>query len=126
VVGVEEGNMCDAGQTQTIMCNLDKNQGNTGKLVPRLSGLTVRTTVNGAAQVQTIPASGNTASFFGVLPAGASREFTCQIGNGLISGAIGNLGGNMAVMSRGIEEGQPTEPTVEQPSPFDPVEETKP
>jgi len=126
VVGVEEANMCDAGQTQTIMCNLDKNQGNTGKLVPRLSGLTVRTTVNGAAQVQTIPASGNTASFFGVLPAGASREFTCQIGNGLISGAIGNLGGNMAVMSRGIEEGQPTEPTVEQPSPFDPVEETKP
>ena len=126
VVGVEEGNMCDAGQTQTVMCNLDKSQGNVGKLVPILSGLTVRTTVNGAAQVQTIPASGNTASFFGVLPAGASREFTCQIGNGLTSGTIGNLGGNMAVMSRGIEEGQPTEPTVEQPSPFDPSEETKP
>jgi hypothetical protein len=126
VVGVEEANMCDAGQTQTIMCNLDKNQGNVGTQVPVLSGLTVRTTVNGSAQVQTIPASGNTASFFGVLPAGASREFTCQIGNVLTSGTIGNLGGNMAVMSRGIEEGQSTEPTVEQPSPFDPTDGAKP
>ena len=125
VVGVEEGNMCDPGQTQTIMCNLDKNQGNVGNLAPVLSGLTVRTTVNGTAQVQTIPASGNTASFFGLLPAGASREFTCQIGNPLTSGVFGNVAGN-AVLSRGVEEGSPSGETVEQPSPFDPTEETKP
>lgn len=126
VIGVEESHMCDAGQTQTIMCNLDKNQGNVGTQMPVLSGLTVRTTVNGVAQVQTIPSSGNTASFFGVLPAGASREFTCQIGNGLTAGTIGNLGGNMAIMSRGVGADQVSGEIVEQPSPFDPSEVTKP
>jgi len=125
VVGVEEGAVCDAGQTQTVMCKLDSNQGGTASTTPVLSGLTVRTTLsNGTPQVQTFPPSGNTASFFGLLPAGASREFTCQIGTPLTAGTIGMS--TTAVLSRGVEESPSEDPTVEQPSPFDPSEETKP
>lgn len=120
VIGVEEGAVCEANQTQTVMCNLDKNQSGTVSTRPTLTGLIMRTTMaNGAFQVQTLPASANTASFFGVLPAGASREFTCQIGTATTTGGIGSVGVMGAVLSRGIEEGQPTEPMVEQPSPFD-------
>ena len=127
VVGVEEGTQCEAGQTQTVMCTLDKTQNSTKIFGPPvLTGMTMRTTANGASQVQSIPPSGSTASFFGLLPAGTSREFTCQIGGSVTSGALGNLGGNMAVLSRGVEEDQSAEPIVEQPSPFDGSEDKKP
>jgi hypothetical protein len=127
VVGVEEGAQCEANQTQTAICKLDSNQGGTVSTTPVLSGITVRTTTSGSApQVQTIPATGNTASFFGSLPAGASREFTCQIGTALTSGTIGGAGGGVAVLSRGLEGESADDATVEQPSPFDPLEETKP
>lgn len=128
VVGVEEGVVCEPGQTQTVMCNLEKGQGSVKPmLVPTLSGLTVRTTMSsGASEVRTLPPSGTTASFFGLLPAGASREFTCQIGTSLTAATGAITGANMAVMSRGVEGEQPTEPIVEQPSPFDPSEEHKP
>lgn len=125
VVGVEEGAVCEAGQTQTVMCKLDSNQGGTASTTPVLSGLTVRTILsNGTPQVQTFPPSGNTASFFGLLPAGASREFTCQIGTPLTAGTIGM--NSTAVLSRGVEGSPSEDPTVEQPSPFDPSEEAKP
>lgn len=124
VVGVEEGMPCEAGQTQTVICNLEKNQGNVGVMVPTLSGLTVRTTTsNGASNVQTIPASGTTVSFFGLLPAGTSREFTCQIATPFTGPTTGT---NAQVLSRGIEGELGGEPTIIQPSPFDPSEETKP
>lgn len=127
VVGVEEGAQCEAGQTQTVMCALDKTQDSTKVFGPPvLTGMTMRTTANGASQAQSIPPSGSTASFFGLLPAGTSREFTCQIGSSVTSGVLGNLGGNMAVLSRGVEEDQSAEPIVEQPSPFDPAEGAKP
>jgi hypothetical protein len=121
VVGVEEGAVCEPGQTQTVMCNLEKNQGNVGVMVPTLSGLTMRTTMaNGASEVRSLPFSGNTASFFGIFPAGASREFICQIGTPLTAPLT------QGVLQRGVEGEQPAEPTVEQPSPFDPSEGTKP
>ncbi len=124
VVGVEEGAVCEPGQTQTVMCNLEKNQGSVGPMmVPTLSGLTMRTTTANGTSVQTLPSSGNTASFFGPLPAGASREFTCQIGTPVTPGTIGGVGGS-AVLSRGVEDESAGEPTVNQPSPFDPPEET--
>lgn len=123
VIGVEEGALCEAGQTQTVMCKMDQNQSGTVSTKPTLSGLTMRTTMaNGVSQVQTIPASGNTATFFGLLPAGASREFTCQIGTATTTGAIGGIGGMGAVLSRGLEPQEPEEPTVMQPSPFDSTE----
>lgn len=125
VVGVEEGAECEANQTQTVICKLDSTQEGAVSMRPTLNGLTVRTTLsNGTSQVQTIPASGNTASFFGLLPAGATRQATCQIATALTSGTIGTNTG--AVLSRGVEEGQAEEPAIEQPSPFDPSEEPKP
>jgi hypothetical protein len=126
VAGVEEGIPCEAGQTQSVICNLDKNQGNVGVMVPVLSGLTMRTTLsNGTSSVQTIPASNNFASFFGLLPGGTSREFTCQIGTP-ITGAGAVIGTNTQIQSRGVEGELGGEPTIIQPSPFDPSEETKP
>lgn len=126
VVGVEEGAQCEAGQTQTVMCTLDKTQDNMKfPGPPVLTGMTLRTTSNGASQVQSISPSGSTASFFGLLPASTSREFTCQIGTAVTSGTIGGMGGVGGVLSRGVD-GERQEETVEQPSPFDEPEATKP
>jgi len=125
VAGVEEGADCEANQSQTAICKLDSNQGGTASTTPVLNGLTVRTFMPGSApQVQNLPATGNTASFFGLLPAGASREFTCQVGTALTSGTIGTAG--TAVLSRGVETDETGEPMIEQPSPFDPMEEQRP
>jgi hypothetical protein len=127
VVGVEEGAQCEANQTQTVICKLDATQEGTAATTPTLSSLTMRTTMaGGAPEVKTFPASGTTASFFGPLPAGASREFTCQIGTPLTSGTIFGSTAGTAVLSRGVEEDQGEEPAIEQPSPFDPPEEKKP
>jgi hypothetical protein len=127
VVGVEEGSLCDSGQTQTIMCNLKNNQGDVSPAqMPTLSGMVMRTTTSGGTEVKTIPpsSSGKTASFFGPFPAGASREFICQIGSPFVSGGV--LGGNGAVLSRGMEEGDPSGEIIEQPSPFDGPEDKTP
>jgi len=121
VVGVEEGAVCEAGQTQTVMCTLDKNQPASRFGTPQLSGFTMRTTNSSGSQVQSLPVSGTIASFFGPLPAGTSREFTCQVSSGLIA-ATGAMTGTMAIMSRGVEDGKTEEPEIVQPSPFDPSE----
>lgn len=125
VVGVEEGALCEAGQTQTVMCNVAKVQTGTQ---PTLSKFTMRTTMaNGTSDVRALPFTSTNASFFGPMPASATREFTCQIGASRFDNILSNAGNlPTAVMSRGIEGGLSEEPTVEQPSPFDPLEETKP
>jgi hypothetical protein len=109
VMGVEEGAVCEPNQTQTVMCTLDKAQDSARPLMtPILAGLTMRTTMaNGASEVRTLPPSGNTASFFGLLPPGVSREFTCQVGNSLTAPLTQ---GNMSIMQRGIEGEQAAEP----------------
>ena len=122
VVGVEEGALCEAGQTQTVMCTLDKNQTASRFGPPQLTGFTMRTTTSNGSQVQSLPISGNLASFFGSLPAGTSREFTCQVSSGFVAATGAITGANMAVMSRGVEEGKTEEPEIVQPSPFDPSE----
>jgi hypothetical protein len=117
VVGVEEGAMCDGGQAQGIICQLDPKQTSTRFGPPQIVGFTMRTTTaNGSSQVTPLPFVSNLAQFAGPLPAGASREFTCQIGTS-ITGTFS--GANTQVLSRGVEGEQPTEPIVEQPSPFD-------
>ena len=120
VVGVEEGALCEAGQTQTVMCTLDKNQPASRFGPPQLVGFSMRTTTSSGSQVQALPISGNVASFFGSLPAGTSREFTCQVSSGLVAATGAITGANMAVMSRGVEEGKTEEPEIVQPSPFEP------
>ena len=125
VGGVEEGAMCDGGQAQGIMCKLEPNQASTKFGTPQIVGFTMRTTMaNGASEAVSLPYVSNLAQFAGPLPAGASREFTCQIGTTL-TGVIGAIT-NTAVMSRGIEAAGDAELTVIQPSPFDPSEETTP
>jgi hypothetical protein len=110
------------------MCNVQKIPGMTiGTTQPPITGFTMRTIqANGASNVQTLPFSKSMASFYGVLPAGVTREFTCQIGTSRFSSAIKNLSGATAVMTRGIEDPEPEsdEPTIEQPSPFEPLEPT--
>ena len=124
VVGVEEGAVCDGGQAQGIICQLDPNQANTRFGPPQIVGFTMRTTLaNGASQVNPLPFSSNLAQFAGTFPAGASREFTCQIGTPLTAATGAITGANTAVMSRGIEGESGGEPTIVQPSPFDPSEE---
>ncbi len=125
VVGVEEGTVCEAGQTQTVMCNLDKVQDSGGAMAPTLAGLTMRTTMaNGASEVHSLPFSGNTASFFGMFPAGVvSREFTCQIGT---PNMMPLTQGNMSIMQRGVEGEQPAEPTPSVPGPTEQPSGTKP
>jgi hypothetical protein len=125
VVGVEEGAVCDGGQAQGIICQLDSNQASTKFGPPQIVGFTMRTTMaNGSSQVTPLPFVSNLAQFAGPLPAGASREFTCQIGTPLTANTGVLTGANMAVMSRGIEGESEAEPIVIQPSPFDPSEET--
>ena len=81
---------------------------------------------DGSSQVVSLPFVSNLAQFAGPLPPGASREFTCQIGTSMTAATGALAGANMAIMSRGVEGEQATEPIVEQPSPFDPTEETTP
>jgi hypothetical protein len=101
-----------------------------GTTQPPITGFTMRTMqANGTSNVQTLPFSNTVASFYGVLPAGTTREFTCQIGTSRLSSAVKNLSGATAVMTRGVgepESGEPEsdEPTIEQPSPFEPSEGT--
>lgn len=127
VAGVEEGAMCDGGQAQGIICQLDPNQPSTRFGPPQIVGFTMRTTMaNGTSNVIPLPFVSNLAQFAGPLPAGASREFTCQIGTSLTAATGAITGANTAILSRGIEGESVAEPTIIQPSPFDPPEETKP
>ena len=124
VVGVEEGAVCDGGQAQGIICQLDPNQTSTRLGPPQIVGFTMRTTMaDGTSQVISLPFVNNLAQFAGPLPAGASREFTCQIGTSFTGVTTGTTA---QILSRGIEGESAGEPTVEQPSPFDPTEETIP
>lgn len=130
VAGVEEGAACEAGQTQTVMCNVQKIPGMTiGTTQPPITGFTMRTTMaNGMSEVKALPFSKTVASFYGVLPAGATREFTCKIGTTRFETILGNVGNlPTAVMTRGVDQPQADddEPKIEQPSPFDPPESVR-
>ncbi|HJT21149.1 MAG TPA: trypsin-like serine protease [Nitrospira sp.] len=123
VAGVEEGAMCDAGQAQGIICQLDANQASTKFGPPLITGFTMRTTIGNSSQVMSLPFVSNLAQYSGPLPIGASREFTCQIGT-TMTAVTGGVMTNTAVMSRGVEGESDAELTVIQPSPFDPSDDT--
>ncbi len=127
VVGIEEGAMCDGGQAQGIICQLDPNQASTRFGPPQIVGFTMRTTMaNGSSQMTQLPFVSNLAQFSGPMPSGGSREFTCQIGTPLTASTGVLSSANTVIMSRGLEGESEGEPTIVQPSPFDPTEETKP
>lgn len=126
VAGVEEGADCAAGQAQGIICQLDANQPSTKFGPPQIVGFTMRTTIGNSSQVQPLPFASNLAQFAGPLPAGASREFTCRIGTNITASTGVLTGANAGVLSRGAGDDESADVTIEQPSPFDPIEETKP
>lgn len=124
VAGVEEGADCAGGQAQGIICQLDANQPSTKFGPPQITGFTMRTTMaNGTSQVSSLPFVSNLAQFAGPMAAGASREFTCQIGTALTTGTLGT--GGTAILSRGVEGDEQAEPTIIQPSPFEGPEEAE-
>lgn len=79
VPGVEEGANCESDQTQTVVCSLDGNDGSPAMAV-QITGFTMKTTAeDGTTDVRALPFSANWASYHGLLPHGAYREFTCRI-----------------------------------------------
>jgi hypothetical protein len=82
VVGVEVGAACDPGRKQTLMCRLDPDQGNMGPLMPRLEGVTMKTTMaDGTSESRSFsPRTHNARYHFTFPPDAALREFICQIG----------------------------------------------
>ena len=77
VAGVMEGANCENDQTQTVVCSLSAGQ---SALSVRISAFTMKTTNEiGEVTVQSLPFTSTWASFFGVKPHGAFREFTCRV-----------------------------------------------
>jgi len=100
VVGVEEGAVCARGQSQTLWCKLNPDQGDVGTMVPKLNRITMRTTMaDGTTELRSIPASTNSVAYHTVFPSGAvSREVTCQVGafNTLVPLTSVNAGARLA------------------------------
>lgn len=79
VPGVEEGANCESDQTQTVVCSLDGDEGSPA-MAMQITGFTMKTTAeNGTTDVRALPFSANWASYYGRLPHGAYREFTCRV-----------------------------------------------
>ena len=77
VAGVMEGANCENDQTQTVVCSLNAGQ---SALSVRISAFTMKTTNEiGEVTMQSLPFTSTWASFFGVKPHGAFREFTCRV-----------------------------------------------
>jgi hypothetical protein len=69
--------------TQTVVCSLNAVQ--TGLLPPSITGFRMKTTLaNGVTTVEALPFFYDWASFYGVFPEGATREFTCQLGRTIV------------------------------------------
>jgi hypothetical protein len=85
VGGVEEGANCENDQTQTVVCSLRAGQyGPTGHPL-RISAFSMKTTDElGQVTVQSLPFTNNWASFTGLKPHGAFREFTCRVSLGYL------------------------------------------
>ena len=93
VAGVEEGANCENDQTQSVVCSLGAGQSGPFASSVRISAFTMRTTNEiGQVTVQSLPFTNTWASFTGLKPHGAVREFTCRISLGAISDP-GEVGG---------------------------------
>jgi hypothetical protein len=115
VVGVEEGAVCYTGQTQTLTCSVDPDQGSTGPA--KLNGATMRTIMaDGTSEMRNLGASVNNVRYHFTLPPGAvSREFTCLVGNPNTAPLLGGNTGIVTapVLMRGVEAEQGAGPAIE-------------
>jgi hypothetical protein len=82
VVGVEEGVVCGTGQSRTVTCYINPDQGNmSGPPYHRLAGIMITTTMaSGPPDVFVSHTTTNNERLHFELPAGAiSQEFVCQV-----------------------------------------------
>jgi hypothetical protein len=74
--GVGLGASCAAGETQSVVCWLGSH--NTDGVTIR--SFTMKTTyADGSVAVTALPFSATSATYYGMLPAGVTREFTCSV-----------------------------------------------
>jgi len=93
VAGVAEGANCENDQTQSVVCSLNAGQSGPFAASLRISSFTMRTTNEiGQVTVQSLPFTNTWASFNGLKPHGAFREFVCRISLGEINDP-GEVGG---------------------------------
>ncbi|HEX8904926.1 MAG TPA: trypsin-like serine protease [Longimicrobiaceae bacterium] len=84
VPGVEEGANCEGDQTQSVVCSLSPHQAGSAVIQVQITGFTMKTMHgDGSTEVKSLPFSPTWASFYGPLPFGDFREFTCRIGLGV-------------------------------------------
>ncbi len=87
VAGAQVGANCEQNQTLAAVCSLSANQG--GWLKPAITGFTMKTTcAPHAPSVESLPFSGNWASYYGPVAQHPDsqfgicvREFICKIGS---------------------------------------------
>jgi secreted trypsin-like serine protease len=73
------GANCAPGETQTVLCWMDSHQ-TAANADATIRSFSVKTTYpNGAVTVTELSHSATAGSFFGMLPAGVTREFTCAV-----------------------------------------------
>jgi hypothetical protein len=83
VAGVAEGANCENDQTQAVVCSLRPGQSGPAGGSLRISAFTMKTTnAIGEVTVQSLPFTSTWASFSGLKPHGAFREFTCAVSLG--------------------------------------------
>jgi hypothetical protein len=86
VAGTQIGANCAPGDTQGVVCSIAAGQ--TDPIIARpvvIAGFTMKTTTmaTGLTTTTSLPVGSTTgAGYFGVMPAGVTREFTCTIGLG--------------------------------------------
>jgi secreted trypsin-like serine protease len=77
--GVGLGATCDANDTQSVICWLGSHQA-AGDAQIAIRSFTMKTTYpNGSVAVTALPFTATSASYYGLLPAGVTREFTCTV-----------------------------------------------
>jgi hypothetical protein len=75
--GVGLGANCAAGETQSVVCWLGNHQTDANVAI---RGFSMKTTyANGVSTVTSLPYSATSATYYGVMPTGVTREFTCTV-----------------------------------------------
>jgi hypothetical protein len=77
VRGVQEGATCAFDESQSIVCSID-----VGQPLLRFTGFTMKTTHgNGTVSLTNLPHGDKFVAYYGTLPFGDYREFTCSVGS---------------------------------------------
>jgi len=80
VAGVEEGANCEFDKNQHVLCSMNDQPG--PPLAVQITGFTMKTFIpDGSTSVRSLPFLPGWATYFGELPYGYHREFTCTMGS---------------------------------------------